>query len=291
MHVCPFNIHAGFSVLYSSSTSAKSFQLVCFFLSSGTLSVCFSSLAASTKDVLPWFHPQCDALQSSTVGSTHSSVSEWDVFLAFADAGILQLSLPFLACSLVAPLLYIAVLWHQFLSISPAVAWSLSQSGPTYTVARYYQQKRASVSQSGSCFCSWCSTHLSLLAYECCRVKSKSFSRFLLCSLLQTSSSCFPSSPSSSWRCWVLVGCGEQACTTNCKSRFLSSLQKICIPQKLCLFLLLVITEVHLFTHAGAGSEWPGHILALMVGVTADSRHFHPHWLIWGSKRKHCSVC
>lgn len=79
-----------------------------------------------------------------------------------------------------------------------------------------------------------------LLAYECCRVKSKSFSRFLLCSLLQTSS-CFPSSPSSSCRCWVLVGCGEQACTTNCKSRFLSSLQKICIPQKIFFFYYLLL--------------------------------------------------
>lgn len=67
------------------------------------------------------------------------------------------------------------------------------------------------------------STYLSLLAYECCRVKSKSFSRFRLCSLLQTSSSPrFSSSPSSSCLFWVLVGCGEQVCTTNCKSRFLS---------------------------------------------------------------------
>lgn len=71
------------------------------------------------------------------------------------------------------------------------------------------------------------SAHLSLLAYEFCRVKSKSFSRFLLCSLLQASSSPrFSSSPSSSsGLLWVLVGCSEKVCTANCKSRF-SSLRK-----------------------------------------------------------------
>ena len=59
-----------------------------------------------------------------------------------------------------------------------------------------------------------------LLAYECCRVKSKSFSRFLRCSLLQTSSPpCFPSSPPSSCLFWVLVGCSEQEQAINRKSR------------------------------------------------------------------------
>ena len=118
----------------------------------------------------------------------------------------------------------IAVLWHQFLSICPVVGlvpfseWSHLRKGKTVSTRQCVYS-----SPKSFCFCIWCSAHLSLLAYECCRVKSKSFSRFLLCSLLQTSSSPrFSSSPSSSFLFWGLVGCGEQVCTTNCKSRFLS---------------------------------------------------------------------
>lgn len=39
-------------------------------------------------------------------------------------------------------------------------------------------------------------------------------------------------------------------------------------------------TWADLFTHTGAGSEQAGGVLTLMVGVTADNRHLHPHWLI-----------
>lgn len=145
MHVCPFNIHAGFSVLIHPAlvqihfSWSVSFFHLGHFLSVSHLSplrqkICYHGFVLS---VMPF----------RALGSTHSSVSEWNVFLAFSDAGILQLSLPFLACSLVALLLFIAVLWHQFQSISPVVAWSLSQSGPTYTVARYYQQERANISE------------------------------------------------------------------------------------------------------------------------------------------------
>lgn len=74
--------------------------------------------------------------------------------------------------------------------------------------------------------CVWCFTHLSVLAYECCRVNSKSFSRFLLCSRLQASSSPprVSSSPSSSSPFWVVVGCGQQPWRINCN--FVTSVQK-----------------------------------------------------------------
>lgn len=48
---------------------------------------------------------------------------------------------------------------------------------------------------------------------------------------------------------------------------------------------------VDLLTHTGAGSERAGGVLNLVGGVTADNRHFHPHWMIWGSKAKEFSVC
>lgn len=87
-------------------------------------------------------------------------------------------------------------------------------------------------------FCQHCTpadaplTSLFLIIYECCRVKSKAFNRFLLCSLLQTflsprfvSSS--PSSSSSSCLLRLLVGWREQKHTTDCKSRFKTNLKKI----------------------------------------------------------------
>lgn len=37
---------------------------------------------------------------------------------------------------------------------------------------------------------------------------------------------------------------------------------------------------VDLLTHTGAGSERAGGVLTLVGGVTADNRHFHPHWMI-----------
>lgn len=181
------------------------------------------------------------------------------------------------------------MLWHQFLSICPVVGLVPFQSGPTYIEVRYYQQNKAHTSYSLlESFCIWCSTYLSLLAYECCRVKSKSFSRFLLCSLLQASSSPrFSSSPSSSSLFWVFVGCGEQVCASNCKSRFLS-LWKFAFKKRKYIFPWAVL---HWITHTGAGSERAGGVLTLMVGVTADNCHLHPHWLTWGSEVKPYSVC
>lgn len=140
--------------------------------------------------------------------------------LSFAfSAGIIrQISSPFSRFFSAGLPLLTAALWHQF--ICPVVG-----PGPFLRVVPPTQKKRYgqlnSTHTSGFCFSGRRFTYPLFLAYECCRFKSKSFSRFLLCSLLQTSPSpCISSSPSSSCLLWVLVGWSEQVCTVNFKSRF-----------------------------------------------------------------------
>lgn len=130
--------------------------------------------------MLPWFHPWCDALQSARFNTL---ICQCVRCLSCIFSRYYSPTLPaFSPLFSLALLLVIAVLWHQFLSICPGVGLVP--------------------------FSEW--SHHFLLAYECCSVKSKSFSRFLLCSLLQTSSSSprFSSTPSSSCLIWVLVGQG-----------------------------------------------------------------------------------
>lgn len=43
---------------------------------------------------------------------------------------------------------------------------------------------------------------------------------------------------------------------------------------------IYILMFVDLLTHTGAGSERAGGVLTLVGGVTADNRHFHPHWMI-----------
>lgn len=153
--------------------------------------------------------------------------------------------------------------------------------GPFLRVVPPTQKKRYgqlnSTHTSGFCFTGRRFTYPLFLAYECCRFKSKSFSRFLLCSLLQTSPSpCFSSSPSSSCLLWVLVGWSEQVCTVNFKSRFFILVEFFALLFYIYFFLMFV----DLLTHTGAGSERAGGVLTLVGGVTADNRHFHPHWMI-----------
>lgn len=138
--------------------------------------------------------------------STHPRASEPGFFAASSDAAILQLSFPAVA--------------RATTPFPP----HLSSGGPgaTYTDARSHQPNQATRSPRLLPIPGGDERPTCLLAYECCRVKSKSFSRFLRCSLLQISSSppCFPSSPPSSCLFWVLVGCSEQEQAINRKSRF-----------------------------------------------------------------------
>lgn len=64
--VCPLSIHTVFSVLVHPALVQIHFSWsVSFFQPGQSLSPFLSSLATWTKDVLPWFHPWCDALQSA----------------------------------------------------------------------------------------------------------------------------------------------------------------------------------------------------------------------------------
>lgn len=47
-----------------------------------------------------------------------------------------------------------------------------------------------------------------------------------------------------------------------------------------CIVNIYILMFVDLLTHTGAGSERAGGVLTLVGGVTADNRHFHPHWMI-----------
>lgn len=90
MHVCPFNIHAGFSVLIHPALVQIHFSWSVSFFHLGHF--------LSVSHLLPLRQKICyhgfilSVMPFRALGSTHSSVSEWDVFLAFSDAGILQLS-------------------------------------------------------------------------------------------------------------------------------------------------------------------------------------------------------
>lgn len=220
-------------------------------------------------DVDPFalFYPGCDALQGGD--SIHPRVSERGFFPASSDAAILQLSFPVgarattpfpphLSCGGPGPFLRVL---------------------PTYTEARHYQQNQATRSPESFPLPVSDDRPTCLLAYECCRVKSKSFSRFLRCSLLQISSPpCFPSSPPSSCLFWVLVGCSEQEQAINRKGRyfFLSGGRKVTI-----------FDGGYLLTHTGAGSESTGRFLTLVMGVSALS----PRRLICGSEvKQYCTL-
>ena len=145
------------------------------------------------------------------VHHTHLFVCDLS-FLHFSASVILRLSSSFSCFSSAALPLLIVVLWHQF-----GVCLSGGGPSPPRRVVPPTQRQdtvnktKQCIYISGSSSCVCCSAHRPPLAYECCRVKSKSLSRLLLCSLLQTSSSprlSFRPS-SSSGLFWVLWGCGE----------------------------------------------------------------------------------
>lgn len=76
--VCPLSVHTVFSVLVHPALVQIHFSWSVSFIQD-SLSLFLSSLVARTKDVLPWFHAWCDALQSAR--STNSSISVREVFL------------------------------------------------------------------------------------------------------------------------------------------------------------------------------------------------------------------
>lgn len=98
LYVCPLSIHTVFSVLVHPALVQIHFiWSVSFFHTGQFLSVSHPSLLGQKMCCHGFI---LGVMPFRALGSTHSSVSEWDVFLAFSDAIILQLSSPFLACSL-----------------------------------------------------------------------------------------------------------------------------------------------------------------------------------------------
>lgn len=146
----------------------------------------------------------------SWVRSRFTHVSERGFFPASSDAAILQLSFPVAA--------------RATTPIPPHLSCGgrgrSLRAAPTYRgktlSAKPIKQKARVLPVPVSDGRPTC-----LLAYECCRVRSKSFSRFLRCSLLQISSPPrFLSSPPSFCLFWVLVGCSEHEQAIIRKSRF-----------------------------------------------------------------------